>query len=157
MKSKIFTFICLLAIGLCSTSACASKKLLPKLKKQPGISSVYVGKALLNMSGASGGMGLPGVDVDVMGKNLDSIDIISAETASAAKYLRSITADAIDKLDGVELAMERQDDDTSTQIYVVPSSDGSHYTRLILLVNDIDEYTIIDMQGTLPLDALNSY
>jgi len=157
MKHRILTFICILAISLCGTVACASGRLLPNLTKQDGLTSVYVGKALLNMAGISRGVNIPGVNMSVMSKNLDSIEIITAETPSATKYLRPLATAAINKIKDLELAMENVDGDSSTHIYVKSSPDGKAYTRMIILVSDIDEYTVIDMKGSLPIESLNGY
>lgn len=157
MKHRILSIICILAISLFGTTACASGRLLPNLKKQEGLTSVYVGKALLNMAGMSGGFSVPGVNMVAMSKNLDSIEIITAETTRTVRYLSPLAGEAINNIKGLELAMENEEGDSSTRIYVKLSPDGKSYTRMIILVSEQSEYTIIDMQGTLPLDAISAY
>ncbi len=155
MKKKILTLFCALAVSLVTTVGCAANRLLPNLKKQDGLTTVYVGKTLIRMAGCNAVNVAPGlVDMDDIVKYLDSVEIVNADSKQSVSYLRPIMESAMKSLQGLDLAMEVKEDDQTVNIYTVPGSSPDKLSRILITVTENDELTLIDMQGDIPANML---
>lgn len=156
MKNKVLAFICAIVVCLMSTISCAADRLLPNLKKQEGLTTVYIGKTLLRMAGghtvASATAGV--VDMDDIVKYLNSVEIVNADTSESVAYLRPIMKNAMAAVNGLNLSMEVNDEDSEVKIYTVSGSSDDKLSRILLVVTEKDEITLIDMQGDIPSGAL---
>lgn len=156
MKNKVLAFICAIVVCLMSTISCAADRLLPNLKKQEGLTTVYIGKTLLRMAGgrtvvsATAGV----VDMDDIVKYLNSVEIVNADTSESVAYLRPIMKNAMAAVNGLNLSMEVNDEDSEVKIYTVSGSSDDKLSRILLVVTEKDEITLIDMQGDIPSGAL---
>ena len=155
MKKKILTLFCALAVSLVTTVGCAANRLLPNLKKQDGLTTVYAGKTLIRMAGCNAVNVAPGlVDMDDIVKYLDSVEIVNADSKQSVSYLRPIMESAMKSLQGLDLAMEVKEDDQTVNIYTVPGSSPDKLSRILITVTENDELTLIDMQGDIPANML---
>lgn len=157
MKKKILTLICAIVVGLISTVSCSANRLLPNLKKQNGLTTVYVGKSLIRMAGSGSVRVAPGlVDIEDIVNYLDCVEIVNADTDSSIAYLRPILENAMKSIKGMEMAMEANDDDEEVRIYTVAGSNPGRLSRILIVVSEPDELTVIDMQGDIPAMALDN-
>lgn len=156
MKKKILTLICALAVSLVTTVGCATNRLLPNLKKQDGLTTVYVGKTLIRMAGCNAVNVAPGVvDMDDIVKYLDSVEIVRADSKQSVSYLRPLMESAINSIQGLDLAMEvKEENDQTVNIYTVAGSTADKISRILITVAEDDELTLIDMQGDMPANML---
>lgn len=155
MKKKILTLFCALAVSLVTTVGCAANRLLPNLKKQDGLTTVYVGKTLIRMAGCKAVNVAPGlVDMDDIVKYLDSVEIVNADSKQSVSYLRPLMESAMKGLKDLDVAMEVKEDDQTVNIYTVPGSSPDRISRILITVTENDELTLIDMQGDIPANLL---
>lgn len=155
MKKKILILICAMVVSLVATTACAANRLLPDLKKQDGLTTVYVGKTLIRMVGCNAINVAPGVvDMDDIVKYLDSVEIVNADSKQSVSYLRPLMERAMKSLQGLDLAMEIKEDDETVNIYTVAGSTADRISRILITVAEDDELTLIDMQGDIPANML---
>lgn len=157
MNKKILTLICALVVSMVSSVGFAAERLLPDLKKQEGLTTVYIGKALIRMTGCNGVNVAPGlVDIDDLLKYLDGIEIVTADTRGSVDYLRPKVETAMRSLKGIDLAMEMNEDDQEVKIYTAPGTTPEKISRILIVVSEKDELTLIDMQGDIPANTLEN-
>ncbi|MCM1319380.1 MAG: DUF4252 domain-containing protein [Muribaculaceae bacterium] len=175
MKKKILALLCTLLLGICASNAYAANRLLPNLEKNDNLTSVYVGKALLRM--VANGLGDTTMETSAengqsdnnMGlklaagkfnvgdfiRYLNSVEVVTADSKKTVAYLQPLAEKAIKAIPDLELAMEEEEGNEYTQIYIVTSADGNSYSRMIVVCSEPGEYNVIDMQGQIPIDILS--
>lgn len=153
MIKKIILSCCLLIACVCQVSG--AERLFRNLKKTEGLTSVYVGKAMLEMAGNLN-LGVDVIDGSDLIDSLDSVEVFNASTTNAIRLLKNETELFISKNKGLEIAFLRESDEESVVIYTDSPGAGLPYSRLLMVVEEEDEFVVINLQGIIPLDALDN-
>lgn len=161
MRRRIYTLLCALTLSLCVSTTFAADRFLSGLQKMDGITSVYVGKAMLKLVGDNLDSKMffaTGMDnVSHLLKDIDCVDVVTAETKKSADYLRSLVDSSLKKMPQLELALETEEDGEYTRIYVQPSSDGQSYKRIVVINSEPDEITVVDLQGEIEAEIADQF
>lgn len=142
---RIISLLC--AAILFSVTAYAQKLAFPSLNNASDVSKVFISKAMLSMAGNSVRLG--GIPGDVV-KNLDSMEVYSAESITGAELIKKAFDDYVGSADDLNLLMQVTDDGEDVSIYGVEMPDSNNFSRLIMYVVDgTDDATLIVMNGNI--------
>lgn len=150
--------ILLLSALVCFISAsCSSQRVLSDLSSMKGVTSVYVGKAMLQMAGSSIGMdqNSGGVDVSELINDLTSIEIVTCENKKMASSVQKKCNSILSQYP-FELITEVTSDDEKVEISGVFDKDSEIINMLLISVVDDDEPTYILMTGKIDMNSLNA-
>lgn len=152
MKAKHTLLFILIAIASFIPTA-AQGRLFPTLVSSQGVESVYVSKAILSSIGANSlKLGKSGLEGDIL-KKIESVEIISTSTKSAAAKARKEASEIVSKMN-LEVLTDVQDSSDTMTIYGDVSSD-SIINVLLLVTSERNECNIIAIRGSIPLSALS--
>lgn len=153
MKSiRLFlcTALCLLAIS------CSAQRTLSEVGSMKGVTSVFVGKAMLKLAGTS--MAISGdqsaIDISKIIKDLSSIEIIKCEDNGAVKKVNKKCKEILSKYP-FEVITEVNNDDQNVEISGVIDNDGETINMLLISVNGNDNASYILMKGKINIETLN--
>jgi len=147
MKTKILLLTLLIFI---SGNCLAQKKLFDRFSDMDGVTTVYVSKTMLQMMPNMNIQG--GMDIGNFAGKLDGILILTSETESITKMMREETEN-IHKNPSYEVLMRVKDGDSNVNFYIRKKSD-TLIGELIMLVDDVSEFVIIQMSGNLTMDDI---
>jgi hypothetical protein len=148
MKTK-HLLLALLMIIL-SGNSMAQKQLFDRFSDMEGVTSVYISKAMLQMMPNMKIQG--GMDVGDFAGKLTGILILTSENSNVTKMMRNETA-SFHKNPDYEVLMKVKDEDSNVDFYIKKKSDRL-IGELVMLVDDKDEFVIIQMSGNLTMEDI---
>lgn len=153
---KTFKFVLMWMICMMSIS-CSAQRTLTELSSIKGVTSVYVGKTMLRLAGAS--MSLDSdqsaVDISKIIKDLTSIEVVSCQNKSVAEKVQKKCNSILSKYP-LEVITEVTSDDQNVEISGVFEKDGETLNMILISVTGNDTPTYILMKGKINIDALNA-
>ena len=163
MKSFIFKSL-LVAFFIISAVSCSAQRLFNDVPSDDDITKIYVGKAMLKMSGLLdaaensdsklvNGIGGTYITNEAI-KALDALEVVTCEKKSKINELKKICMKAVDTA-ALELVTEVEDESDVVKIYVAPDNDNDNIvSNLVILVQEPDEFVAINIAGKLDLTKL---
>lgn len=140
---RLISMLC--AVILFSVAACAQKLTFPSLGNVTGVSKVFISKAMLSMAGNSVNLGNVPSGV---AKNLDSMEIYSADSNTGSSAIRKAFDEYVESAGDLDVLMQVSDDGEEVSIYGVGMPDSKNMSRMLIFVNDgTGEITLIIMTG----------
>lgn len=150
MKRIIYTLISLIILTTLSSSVNAqNNEGLKGLYSIKGITSIYVSKSMLSLV-KDKSFGHDAISSVV--QYLDAIEIFNSDNEESVGKAKNI----IDKFitsSGMEILTKIKEDDEN--VLIMGKSDGTQFTRLLMLVEESDELTLINMTGKIPLEKIS--
>lgn len=152
MKKLILSTIVVLMAGI----ACHAATVIDEIKKIDDITAYHVPRFLIkNVLGMNGIIEevMPGTSISAL-RDVESIDFIMAHKGGAKKKVRKQVA-KLAKDPAYEIIMQaKKDKKRNTVVYGLPLGEGD-YKEVIIIVDEDDNITIIDVIGTLNIDELS--
>jgi hypothetical protein len=148
MKIKQITLA--LFLLLFAGNCLAQKQLFEKFSKMEGVTSVYISKTMLQMMPDMEIQ--PGMDLQGFAGRLTGILILTSENESITKQMREATAGFHDN-EAYEILMKVKDEESMVNFYIRKKSD-QRIAELLMLVDDEDEFVIIQMLGDLTMEDI---
>lgn len=152
IKRIVISLILLIA---CVCQGYAAGRLFPDLKKQNGLTSVYVGKAMLKMAG-NVNLGRGMVFGEELVNNLESVEILTAESPTAVNSLRVETERYVSKPPNLDTAFEKEEDGETVVIYTLQGDDHQSYSGILIVVDEVGEMTVIHLKGKFTENIMDS-
>ena len=154
---KHIRFIAAIAalLALSCLGASAQNELYKKYSSTPGITKVYISKAMFSLMGSSSGKGRKmnidagggEVDVSKLSRKLTGLYILSTENPKVGQQLLSDFA-ALSKGKNIELLMEVEDEGDKIKMYSIKKGDIN--TDFFLTSKESDgEITVLHLEGSL--------
>lgn len=134
-----------------TASESGSKDIFDHLSDINGVEVVYISKAMLSMMP---NMKMPGVNIGNTASKLESLQILSTETKSAATNLRR-EIDKHIKNGEYETLMYVKDQGSKTEFYTKKTQDKKN-SEMIMITQDNDEITIIRFLGNFNIKDIQS-
>lgn len=139
------------------TISCSAQRTLSDVASMKGVTSVYIGKAMLKLAGSTMSIGKDetGLDISKLIKDLTSIEIITCEDKKIANEVQKKCQKALSKYP-MEVITEVKDDGQNVEISGVFEKDGDILNMLLISVTGSDEPTYILMKGKINIETLNT-
>lgn len=139
-----------LLICLIATAASAQSKFFRSCEDIPGVTTVYISKAMLKFAAA--GSKLTGCDVNIaaLASKLDGIEIVNAEgktTARLKELAKQLTATT-----GTESLMRVKDNGETVNMFLRKLDRDR--TEFILLAEQTNEFSVIILSGTMTMEEV---
>ena len=148
----IFAIFCLVALN------CPAQRVLSEVASMKGVSSVYIGKTMLKLAGAS--MTITGqksgLDLSKLFKNLTSIEIISCDDRGMTEKVEKKCKSILSRQHPMEVITETSSDGQNVQISGVFDKDGRNLETLLIAVTGNDEASFILLKGKIDVVTLNN-
>lgn len=153
MKTLRF-FLFILAVCLSFTS-CRAQRELQELSSIKDIQSVYVGKAMLSLAGASMGTSLnaPGFDGSKLMKNITSIEVVTTQNRKSAKEANTI----IDRyLDSHNMEVLTEVSESNEHVLISGETDpaSGNMKKILIKVTEPSEFTCVLIKGDIAPELL---
>jgi len=152
MKKILLSTILALMVSM----ACQSATVIDEIKRIDDITAYHVPRFLIkNVLGMNGVFDevMPGTSISAL-RNVESIDFIMAHKRGAKKKMRK-QLEKLAKDPAFEVIMQaKKDKKRNTVVYGLPLNDDD-YKEVIIVVDEDDNITIIDVMGTLNIDELS--
>ncbi len=147
-------FLIILAACLTFTS-CRAQRELQELSAIKDIQSVYVGKAMLSLAGASMGNSLnaPGFDGSKLMKNLTSIEVVTTQNKKSAKEANTL----IDKyLDTHKMEVLTEVSESNEHVLISGETDpeSGNIKKILIKVTEPSEFTCVLIKGNISPEML---
>lgn len=151
LKNIILAIFCLLTVN------CSAQRMLTEVASMKGVSSVYIGKTMLKLAGAS--MSITGdqsaIDLSKLFKDLSSIEIISCEDKKMADKVEKKCKSILSKLP-MEVITETSSDGQNVEISGVFDKEGRNLEILLISVTGNEEASFILLKGKIDIVTLNN-
>lgn len=152
IKYIIVAFICLLSFN------CSAQRVLSEVAAMKGVSSVYIGKTMLRLAGAS--MTITGqksgIDLPKLFKDLTSIEIISCDDKGMAEKVGKKCKSILSRQHPMEVITETSSNGQNVQISGIFDKDGRNLETLLIAVTGNDEASFILLKGKIDVVTLNN-
>lgn len=136
--------------------ACQGATVIDEIKKIDDITAYHVPRFLIkNVLGMNGIFDevVPGTSITAL-RDVETIDFIMAHKRGAKKKVRK-QLEKLAKDTSYEVIMQaKKDKKRNTIVYGLPLT-GDDYKEVIIVVDEDDNITIIDVKGTLNIDELS--
>lgn len=151
VKYLLLSTICLLAFS------CSAQRTFSDVASIKGVTSVFVGKTMLKLAGASmdfnGSDALESIDLGRLIKDLDSIEIVECDKDSMGK-VKKICNKILSEYK-FEILTDVIQDDQKVEISGIMNKDGQTMNTLLISVAQTDQLVYILMKGKINIDALS--
>jgi hypothetical protein len=147
MKTKALLIAVAIMIGAITVQA--QDKMFDKFSKNNEISTVFISKALLSMSG---NMNMGGANIKSLSNKLERMEIYSSENKNATALMKA-EAGKISADKSFEVLMTVKDKADHITFYAKRNK-GDTFKDLIMVINDPDECTIIRIVGTFTMEDI---
>lgn len=136
---------------------CAAQRIFSEVASMKGVSSVFIGKTMLNVAGASVTItgGQSAIDMSKIFKDLSSIEIISCDDKGNMEKLKNKCRSILSAYP-FEVMTETSDDGKNIQISGVFDKDGKNLMILLLAITGNDEISFIILNGKIDVVTLNN-
>lgn len=159
MKQATIKYMLLFA-AMFSGITSHAEKIFEALASNPHVESVYVGKAMMSMARGFLNADNSSETKSALNavKDIDSIEIISCEKASAIPSLKEQARKILGKLK-LEMLLETKEGDESTIIYGCTPSDNNNATvsGMVIESSEPGEYSLIHISGTIDIKSLTEF
>jgi len=151
MRLFVFATLCITCIPSAYT-----QKVFTEIAKTKGVTSIYVGKAMLRIASGSAMQNMMGdkLNIDCMLNYLDSIEIITCKSPDAIAEMEKVGAKVIDSLD-LEVLTEVEEDNMRMVMMGAIDKNQTEVKTVLIYVNDNGEVAYIVMRGNIPVSVLN--
>ncbi len=140
----------IIIVFISSVTAFAQESVLSNLSELKGVSTVYISKSMLStMKGRS----FNNLNIGNIAGKLNNLEILNIDNNSSVRRAR-IQLKTLNKDKSLEVIMKMKDDDDMTTIY--GERKGGNYTKVVMVVDEGDEITIINMSGQIKLDQISN-
>lgn len=160
MKNRILILAAALLFTFAAVPAKAQDRIFNDLSNLPGCTSVYVGKTILRIAGASKLIGGTGnFNASKLVGKLDAVEVIACENEKDSKEANRRFAEAISSVKGLSVLMEvKENDDDGSDVTIFskeePDSDIIH---LMVIYVTGDSPTLVALHGSFtPEDILSA-
>lgn len=142
--------MCLVSIS------CSAQRMFSDVSSIKGVTSIYVGKTMLQLAGNMPiiNTGNASVDISDFIKDLTSIEIVQCENSNVAAQVKKICKKVLSKYH-FEIITEATTDDMTMTISGVFEKKDKYLSMLFLSVNTNDSPTYILMKGKIDIENLN--
>lgn len=151
LKYILCAILCLMSIN------CTAQRVFSEVASMKGVSSVYIGKTMLKLAGAS--MKITGdqsaIDLSKLFKDLTSIEIISCDDKGVADKVETKCKNILSRRQ-MEVITETFSDGKNIQIAGVFDKDGRNLEILLISVTGNDEASFILLTGKIDVVSLNN-
>ena len=151
MKKVFFVLLTL----VCSLSGFAQGKFFDECENIPGVTTVYVSKAMMKMVSGTLSDVNSKIDLSGMSRKIDSLVIINAETSASAKKVESLAGESFSTAKGYELLMKVTD--PSTRMRIMYKNLGSNLNEYVMIVREDKEVSYIIITGCLTPEDVQTY
>lgn len=145
---KRFTLI-LITVLLATAGLYAQDNFFEKFADRQGVTSVYISK---KMFGLMKNIDTGDVNLNNLSDKINSLQLLSCENREVAAEIRKETAH-IRQNNGYEELMRIKDEGDRIVIYV---KEGKKENEYVLVIDDADEFTLIQLNGQLTLEELQN-
>ena len=145
---KRFTLI-LITVLLATAGLYAQDNFFEKFADRQGVTSVYISK---KMFGLMKNIDTGDVNLNNLSGKINSLQLLSCENREVAAEIRKETAH-IRQNNGYEELMRIKDEGDRIVIYV---KEGKKENEYVLVIDDADEFTLIQLNGQLTLEELQN-
>lgn len=151
IKLLIIMAVCLLSIS------CSAQRILSDVASMKGVTSIYIGKTMLNIAGSSMALGKDksAIDISKIMKGLTSIEIIQCEDSGVASEVQRKCKEVLSKYP-FEVITEVTDDNQNVEISGVFEKEGEFLKMLLISVSDNNQPTFILLKGKISTESLNN-
>lgn len=150
-KYILCALLCLLSL------TCSAQRMLSEVASMKGVSSVFIGKTMLKLAGASitttGNQS--GLDLSRLIKDLTSMEIISCDDKDVAQMMEKKCRSILSSYPW-ELITETTSEGQNIQISGVFDKDGKNLAMLLIAVTGNNEASFILMNGKIDVVTLNN-
>lgn len=145
---KRFTLI-LITVLLATAGLYAQDNFFEKFADRQGVTSVYISK---KMFGLMKNIDTGDVNLNNLSGKINSLQLLSCENREVAAEIRKETAH-IRQNNGYEELMRIKDEGDRIVVYV---KEGKKENEYVLVIDDADEFTLIQLNGQLTLEELQN-
>lgn len=147
MKRIIITMVVAIIATLTMTS-CAQQRMMASLKGDKEIETVYVSSAMMKMAGglARHQMGWTASKFATQLQDVNCVEVASSEQVQGSKRIKDL-AERLIKEHKLELLVEAEEDDESSQVYGLSKPDGSGFSLMLILNIEGNETNLVIIQG----------
>ena len=146
---RFFATLAAAVLLMASATSCHAQKEFSDLAKIDGVTSIYIGKAMLKMAGGMVGDYTNSDDMDLSQaiKDLTSVEVLTTEHQSAVKKLAPML-DAKLKSMNAEQLMEVNEGKEQVVIYAQPyPGDSTLCSSLLIVTREPKEMNIVMLKG----------
>ncbi|MBP3534434.1 MAG: DUF4252 domain-containing protein [Muribaculaceae bacterium] len=151
MKNIVFTLIFVL-FGTFASSADVAD-MLTKLEGVPGVSSVYITKAMLGMA-AGMNVGSDDMDLSQIAGKIDNITVISAEKPKARQAVLGSFPNHVSAAKGYQTLMRANEEGETVTIY--SKSLGGGKTEFVVYSVEPKEVNVVGITGSVSPAEINA-
>lgn len=136
---------------------CSAQRMLSEVASMKGVSSVFIGKTMLKLAGASISISgnQSGLDISRLFKDLTSIEIISCDDKSVAQKMEKKCRSILSNYSW-EVITETTSDGQNIQISGVFDKDGKNLETLLIAVTGERDASFILLKGKIDVVTLNN-
>ena len=137
--------------------SCQAQRMLSEVASMKGVSSVFIGKTMLKLAGASISItgGQSGLDLSRLFKDLTSIEIISCDDKGVAHKMEKKCRNILSGYSW-EIITETSSDGQNIQISGVFDKDGKNLETLLIAVTGEKDASFILLKGKIDVVTLNN-
>ena len=147
---KIIIFAISLLVSMMSVNAFAAGSLFSELDKNPDIQIVKVSNEVLRMAVQTGAAS------ENMLEDIEWVNIYISHKRAGTEAMRKVSAAAV-TADGMRLLLSNAEGGESVAMYGIPCEDTpGKYSQMVMISDDGDNMTIINMAGRLDLTAMQA-
>ncbi|MCC8175007.1 MAG: DUF4252 domain-containing protein [Bacteroidales bacterium] len=149
---RIFSTLILACVAIMMVAAPKNSKLMPEASSIPGVTTVYLGPAILAMAQESA---LDDLDDNIRDaiKELKSLEIITTEKKSAIPSLDAMAEKVIDQYT-LDLLMEvNSDENEQVYLYAPVSSTPVDDSCMLMITQTPEDYVIMAIRGRIDISA----
>ena len=153
IKYIIVACICLLSFN------CTAQRVLSEVAAMKGVSSVYIGKTMLQLAGGAS-MTVTGqksgVDLSKLFKDLTSIEIVSCEDKGMVEKVEKKCKSLLSRHHPMEVITETSSDGQNVQLSGIFDKEGRNLELLLIAVTGRDDASFILLKGKIDVVTLNN-
>lgn len=157
MTKKILSIATAVILAFASFSLSAQDRLFGELSNLKGVTSVYVGKSMLQLAGSSINMA-DGINTSRLLSKMTGVEVVTCENKKSAKEMNKKIDAIIRTMPDLEVLTEVNDNDSKDASHVVIYSKSNPDTGVIstLLITAIspDDPTVVAIHGNFTPDDI---
>lgn len=161
MKKRIYLLAIALVLAMSSMSLNAQNRIFGSLSKMEGVTSVYVGKPMLQLAGSNidSFAGAGNINVGKLMSKLSGIEVVTCDKEKYAKKVNQAIESAIKSMRNLEVMTEVNSNESSKKseqvvIYYQSNPDTDVITALIIAVISPKEPALIALHGKFTAEDL---
>ncbi len=152
MNRKLLLITAALIISLAGFYTKAQQRMFPNISKMEGVTSIYIGKPMLQLASSSELLGsLGNVKMSNLVQKIIGMEVITCDNSKYSKKVSKAITETLASMKDLNVAMEVNDeskDASKVTIYIQGEPDSDIINTLLIVVNSASEPTIISIQGS---------